>query len=73
MPPKDSTPLDTDGSTHDISTAPTTPDGSLTFSPILQALNLDDGIAFENSLRIESSTHRLVQNVCCVGAGYVGM
>ncbi|TGO59820.1 hypothetical protein BOTNAR_0156g00130 [Botryotinia narcissicola] len=72
MPPKDSTPLDTDGSTHDISTAPTTPDGSLTFSPILQALNLDDGIAFENSLRNENLTHRLVRNVCCVGAGYVG-
>ncbi|TGO37859.1 hypothetical protein BHYA_0087g00170 [Botrytis hyacinthi] len=72
MPPKDPTPLDTDGSTHDISTAPTTPDGSLTFSPMLQALNLDDGIAFENSLRSENSTHRLVQNVCFVGAGYVG-
>ncbi|KAF7945657.1 uncharacterized protein EAE97_004695 [Botrytis byssoidea] len=72
MPPKDSTPLDTDGSTHDISTAPTTPDGSLTFSPMLQALNLDDGIAFENSLRNENLTRRLVRNVCCVGAGYVG-
>ncbi|KAF7903704.1 uncharacterized protein EAF01_006753 [Botrytis porri] len=72
MPLKDSTPLDTDEITHDISTAPTTPDGSLTFSPILQALSLDDGIAFENSLRSENSTHRLVQNVCCVGAGYVG-
>ncbi|KAF7882134.1 hypothetical protein EAF00_011650 [Botryotinia globosa] len=72
MPPKDSAPLDTDGSTHDISTAPTTPDGSLTFSPMLQALNLDDGIAFESSLRNENSTHRLVQNVCFVGAGYVG-
>ncbi|KAF7947491.1 hypothetical protein EAE96_008578 [Botrytis aclada] len=72
MPLKESTPLDTDGSTHDISTAPTTPDGSLTFSPMLEALNLDDGIAFENSLRNENLTHRLVQNVCCVGAGYVG-
>ncbi|KAF7861646.1 uncharacterized protein EAF02_010600 [Botrytis sinoallii] len=72
MPPKDPTPLDTDGSTHDISTAPTTPDGSLTFSPILQALNLDDGIVFDNSFRNENSRHRLVQNVCCVGAGYVG-
>ncbi|KAF5872261.1 putative udp-glucose 6-dehydrogenase protein [Botrytis fragariae] len=72
MPLKDSIPLDTDESTHDISTAPTTPDGSLTFSPLLQALSLDDGMAFENSLRSENSTHRLVQNVCCVGAGYVG-
>ncbi|CCD53748.1 predicted protein [Botrytis cinerea T4] len=51
MPPKDSMPLDTDESTHDTSTAPTTPDGSLTFSPMLQALSLDDGITFENSLR----------------------
>ncbi|TGO24649.1 hypothetical protein BPAE_0098g00400 [Botrytis paeoniae] len=72
MPPKDSISLDSDESTHGISTAPTTPDGSLTFSPMLQALNLDDGIAFENSLRNENSTHRLIQNVCCVGAGYVG-
>ncbi|TGO63142.1 hypothetical protein BCON_0015g00710 [Botryotinia convoluta] len=72
MPPKDSIPLDTDESAHDISTAPTTPDGSLTFSPMLQALSLDDGIAFENSLKNENSMHRLVQNVCCVGAGYVG-
>jgi len=73
MPPKDSKPLDTDESTHDTSTAPTTPDGSLTFSPMLQALSLDDGITFENSLRNESSTPHLVKNVCCVGAGDVGM
>ncbi|TEY73302.1 hypothetical protein BOTCAL_0080g00300 [Botryotinia calthae] len=72
MSPKDSIPLDTDESTHDISTAPTTPDGGLTFSPMLQALSLDNGIAFENSLRNENSTPHLVQNVCCVGAGYVG-
>ncbi|KAM0157921.1 hypothetical protein ACHAPG_004467 [Botrytis cinerea] len=72
MPPKDPMPLDTDESAHDTSTAPTTPDGSLTFSPMLQALSLDDGITFENSLRNESSTPHLVKNVCCVGAGYVG-
>ena len=71
---------------NDISTAPTTPDGSLTFSPTLQALRLKD--ALENEAQggkrktrkaIETldatpaaSSHVDVQKVCCIGAGYVG-
>lgn len=64
---------DTDDGNHEMSTAPTTPDGSLTFSPVLQALSLDDGITIGNTTVNETSTHHLIENVCCVGAGYVGM
>jgi UDPglucose 6-dehydrogenase len=68
----------------DISTAPTTPDGSLTFSPVLQALKLHDALEEAASgwgeQRTSSSsldaTMRAsgggVKNICCVGAGYVG-
>ncbi|KAL2066022.1 hypothetical protein VTL71DRAFT_2093 [Oculimacula yallundae] len=66
-----------------VSTAPTTPDGSLTFSPVLQAMRLHD--ALENA-SVGSITHRMtttsldgrasgaqkVKNICCIGAGYVG-
>ena len=36
--------VDSDDNLLDISTAPTTPDGSLTFSPVLQALKLQDAL-----------------------------
>lgn len=67
-----------------ISTAPTTPDGSLTFSPVLQALKLQDALEDAASgarkQRTSSATLELamrtsgggVKNICCVGAGYVG-
>lgn len=55
----------------DISTAPTTPYGSVTFSPILQCLNLDDEPLL--GVPTEISAHHSVKNVCFVGAGYVGM
>ncbi|CAD6448791.1 2a2b7f15-36fd-4ca9-bf0c-66fb039223ec [Sclerotinia trifoliorum] len=71
MPPKYSKSPDIDESIPDTSTAPTTPDDSLTFSPVLQALSLDDGITLENSPMDEISAH-YVENVCIVGAGYVG-
>ncbi|KAI1332374.1 nucleotide sugar dehydrogenase [Xylariaceae sp. FL0255] len=75
---------------HDrVSTAPTTPDGSLTFSPVLRAsaerhvdtLELEPPSVqmrsqFDNStismLPAALERHRRVQNICCVGAGYVG-
>jgi hypothetical protein len=68
----------------DISTAPTTPDGSLTFSPVLQALKLHDALeeaalgwgeqrasssSLDATMRASGSG---VKNICCVGAGYVG-
>jgi UDPglucose 6-dehydrogenase len=63
------------------STAPTTPDGSLTFSPVLQAAQLLD--AFEGmqvrtgrsssaTLDLDETATVVVRNICCVGAGYVG-
>ncbi|KAG4442534.1 hypothetical protein IFR05_001946 [Cadophora sp. M221] len=66
-----------------ISTAPTTPDGSLTFSPILQAMRLHDALETTNSGETsrrmagtplnENATSRMtVKNLCCIGAGYVG-
>src|SRR4051812_6864566 len=67
----------------ETSTAPTTPDGSLTFSPALQAMRLHDAlehealerrepIGFESLDRTLSSSPIKIKNICCVGAGYVG-
>ncbi len=71
---------------HDTSTAPTTPDGSLTFSPVLQALKLHDALevvtlASPGKLRKESTNLTVragagvgkVEKICCIGAGYVGV
>lgn len=67
----------------DHSTAPTTPDGSLTFSPVLQALKLHDALedaaAGQAKMRTPSGSLSVtppgvvVKNICCIGAGYVGM
>ncbi|RAL65817.1 hypothetical protein DID88_005480 [Monilinia fructigena] len=54
----------------DISTAATTPYGNVTFSPILQSLNLDDEALL--GVPAETSAHHAMSNVCFVGAGYVG-
>ncbi|CAG8979768.1 hypothetical protein HYALB_00012405 [Hymenoscyphus albidus] len=72
------------GPDFDLSTAPTTPDGSLTFSPVLQALRLadcpdDSGSKTKDkheghgtlNVTLESDVGS-VKNVCCIGAGYVG-
>lgn len=76
--------VDTEDSLFDISTAPTTPDGSLTFSPVLQALRLRDALEDaaagngkdrQNSNSLDATvllTRPEIKNVCCVGAGYVG-
>ena len=67
----------------DNSTAPTTPDGSLTFSPALQAMRLQDALehealerreptGFESLDRTLSSSPLEIKNICCIGAGYVG-
>ncbi|KAI9649767.1 hypothetical protein NHQ30_002348 [Ciborinia camelliae] len=71
MSSNSSTSPNIDDGNHDMSTAPTTPDGSLTFSPLLQALSLDDDIAFGTSNN-EIPSYNLLENVCCIGAGYVG-
>ncbi|ESZ92859.1 UDP-glucose 6-dehydrogenase [Sclerotinia borealis F-4128] len=63
MSPNHLTSPDIDDVNHNMSTAPTTPDGSLTFSPILQALSLDDGIAFGSAISSETYVHRLVENI----------
>jgi len=69
----------------DSSTAPTTPEGSLSFSPVLRPLRLGDGVdedltSSRDTSRFMppisstvSSEHTRVQNICCVGAGYVGV
>ncbi|KAH6660760.1 udp-glucose 6-dehydrogenase [Truncatella angustata] len=66
------------------STAPTTPEGSLTFSPVLRAtadghLDIDSASLTAQAKGSESLESilpnlrpRLVRNICCVGAGYVG-
>jgi len=82
-PPPSSLAVDTEDSLLDISTAPTTPDNSLTFSPVLQALKLRDALEYaaagkdksrqnSNSLDAVLSNEPEVRNICCVGAGYVG-
>lgn len=75
--------VDTEG--H--STAPTTPDGSLTFSPTLQAIKLKDALeteffgragkpkkseVFDSLDATQILRHSEVRKVCCIGAGYVG-
>jgi hypothetical protein len=78
---------DSDESVVENSTAPTTPDGSLTFSPIIHAANLGDafdgaapgsspetqpGKNLAASLDLDEALPVDVKNICCVGAGYVG-
>jgi hypothetical protein len=77
--------VDSEDSIVDISTAPTTPDGSLSFSPVLQALKLQDALEDAASGRGKQRTSSTslnaamhsnnggVKNICCIGAGYVGM
>lgn len=67
-----------------ISAAPTTPDSSLSFSPVLQALKLQDALedTVSGARKQRTSSASLdpairtsgggVKNICCVGAGYVG-
>jgi hypothetical protein len=69
-------PSNIDDGLHELSTAPTTPDGSLTFSPVLRNVTLDDEISVGNNdaaTVMSSSSYSTLKNVCCVGAGYVGM
>ncbi|KAK8119630.1 UDP-glucose 6-dehydrogenase [Apiospora kogelbergensis] len=65
------------------STAPTTPEGSLSFSPILRAaadgaLDIEYASLTARANHLSLSSSRLdsrvplVRNICCVGAGYVG-
>jgi UDPglucose 6-dehydrogenase len=76
----------------DASTAPTTPEGSLSFSPVLRAARdvdiggYESGVAHHGRSRnshqslgltlsnaASAQQIRAVRNICCVGAGYVGM
>ncbi|KAK1978407.1 nucleotide sugar dehydrogenase [Colletotrichum cereale] len=61
------------------STVPTTPEGSITFSPVFRAESnlVADGDctsddAFGEQLLSDPEGHAPVTNICCVGAGYVG-
>jgi hypothetical protein len=69
----------------DVSTAPTTPEGSFSFSPVLQARNAEtmsydkgglaakaEGSFMSLSGLASSLATPVVRNICCVGAGYVG-
>lgn len=82
-----STVADSEESVMETSTAPTTPDGSLSFSPVLQPTQLldhFDGIlasagtptptirGVPAGLDLNENAHTVVKNICCVGAGYVG-
>ena len=76
--------VDLDDNANEPSTAPTTPDGSLTFSPVLRPAQLLDafegigsmqnGTAQDSSatLNLDGIAPMVVRNICCVGAGYVG-
>lgn len=61
--------------TLDDSTAPTTPDGSSSFSPELRP-QVDPGHLNVNSLPAglfdAALATPLVRNICCIGAGFVG-
>jgi UDPglucose 6-dehydrogenase len=83
MYPATASTVDSEESLLDPSTAPTTPDESLTFSPVLHALKIQDGL--EDTVTTPTlptsqspfhatrhATSSAVQNICCVGAGYVG-
>jgi hypothetical protein len=87
MPKAVSSVPDSDESVVENSTAPTTPDGSLTFSPVLHAAHLIDvfdgavsgsnieprvGRNLPTSLDLDESLPINAKNICCVGAGYVG-
>lgn len=76
-----------EGIYRDVSTAPTTPEGSLTFSPVLQPRTggpVDDelvgmetksnipGISLPSPTVEAQGQSRRVRNICCIGAGYVG-
>jgi hypothetical protein len=78
---------DSDDVAIESSTAPTTPDGSLTFSPVLQAAQLLDALeggasgagaqprtarGSSATLDLDGTAPMAVKNICCVGAGYVG-
>lgn len=77
---------DSDGfqSVVETSTAPTTPDGSLSLSPVLAATQLFDhfdgilaGTPTPTIRNVEvvldlNEQSQVVKNICCVGAGYVG-
>ncbi|KAK2015973.1 nucleotide sugar dehydrogenase [Colletotrichum eremochloae] len=76
-----------EGSIRPPSTVPTTPEGSITFSPVVRAESdrVGDGDCISDDvfgeLLLEQEDHAVsaastrstpVTNICCVGAGYVG-
>lgn len=64
------------GTSADVaSTAPTTPDGSSTSSPMLRAelaADLERTALPKMVTPAVQDVTRPVRNICCVGAGYVG-
>ena len=69
------------------STAPTTPEGSLSFSPVLRprnranqdiesanlaAVSQSNSRSLSSTLLGASASSPAVRTICCVGAGYVG-
>lgn len=62
-----------DITTLDDSTAPTTPDGSSSFSPNLRPQDDDAGYLNVSSLSAAlAAAAPAVRNVCFIGAGFVG-
>ncbi|KAI4603778.1 hypothetical protein KJ359_003598 [Pestalotiopsis sp. 9143b] len=83
FPPPVANPHDGDLTDSGASTAPSTPEGSLTFSPVLRARvgshseiessSLVGQIPQATASTAASNTRPLrIRNICCVGAGYVG-
>ncbi len=64
--------------TLDDSTAPTTPDGSSSFSPELRPQAdlgfpaVNSGLLAATALDAAAAAFRPVRNICCIGAGFVG-
>jgi UDPglucose 6-dehydrogenase len=76
-----------EGAYRDSSTAPTTPEGSLSFSPVLRPRNGETkdserggftvkshipGISLSSATLDAQGRAFPVRNICCIGAGYVG-
>lgn len=70
---------------NEPSSAPTTPNGSVTFSPVIQPARVNDafegmGSHITHTSRgsassfeyIDGTSQVPIRNICCVGAGYVG-
>lgn len=72
MPPSSLLFVDSDeGAMADASSAVTTPEGSMSFSPVLRPHRVGDHID-DASTAVMATSLPAIRTICCVGAGYVG-